>query len=117
MITVKIKQELIAAVNNAKDYTKGKNIGKLRVAFDGMCSQICYSLFCKTPMNRVMARKLLNDAMRNQNPEENLDLVHALHAALLTSDHTLFLKDYIDHTVSIEKFIIDELQAVVRCLP
>lgn len=117
MISVKIRHELSAAVGNAKDYTKGKNLGALRGAFDGMCSQICHSLFGTKPMNRMMARKLVNDSLEQGEYSQHLDLIRALHGALRASDLTLFRKEYVDHTVSIEKFILEELRNVLRCIP
>lgn len=117
MIAVKIRQEITAAISNATLYTKGKNLGQLRAAFDGMWMQICHSLFERRPTNRTMARKLLNDEMDLEHPKATRDLIQALHDALRSSEHTLFRKDYTDHSSSIETFILGELREIIRCLP
>jgi hypothetical protein len=117
MVTVKIRREIECAVTGAKDYVKGKNLGRLRAAFDGLCSQICHDLVGARPINRMMARKLLNDAAESNPHHERGTLMRALSAALRECEHTLFRKDYVDHSQSIERFILGELRDVLRALP
>ena len=117
MVTVKVWQEINAAIGNAKDYTRGRNLGKLRVAFDGLCSQLCHELFGTRPMNRVMARKLLNDSVKAQPSKGHRELIEALRAALRASESTLYRKDYTDHRGSIEVFISKELKNLIQTLP
>lgn len=116
MIKDKIRREVERAISDPEVYVKGHDLGRLRVAFDGMCSQICHQVTGSTPHNRMMLRRRLNKFIEENPEHENVGLVQSVNAALRESENTLFRKDYVDHSESIERFISEYLTDVVRAL-
>lgn len=102
MIENYTKQQLSEAIENPGQYGSGAERKKLQAIYDKFLDEVSRTYLCEPCESRMSLRQKVN-GIENKTP-----LIKSL-ANMLKNDHLLFSKDYRDHSIDIEKFLVNHL--------